>query len=73
MTEQETTWILGMKVTHDRERKTINVLKGAYARKFLAAFDIDESTKGARTPLPPELVFMKFTDKPDSDHVSRVS
>lgn len=61
VTEQETTWILGMKVTHDRERKTINISQGAYARKFLAAFGIDESTKGARTPLPPEPVFTKFT------------
>ena len=61
VTEQETTWILGMKVVHDRERKTINILQGAYARKFLAAFGIDESTKTARTPLPPEPVFTKFT------------
>ena len=61
VTEQETTWILGMKVTHDRERKTINISQGVYARMFLAAFGIDESTKGARTPLPPEPVFTKFT------------
>ena len=60
VTEQDTTWILGMKVDHDRARKTVTISQGAYARKLLAAFGIDGSSKIAPTPLPAEPVFSKF-------------
>ena len=49
-----------MKVDHDRERKTVTISQGAYARKLLAAFGIDGSSKIAPTPLPAEPVFSKF-------------
>lgn len=60
VTECATTWILGMKVDHDRENKTITLSQGAYVRKLLGAFGLDETSKSARTPLPHDPVFKKF-------------
>ena len=60
VTEEPTTFLLGMKVHHDRERKQVVLSQAAYTRKLLAAFGIDENVTSAATPLPPDPVFQKF-------------
>lgn len=43
VTECVTTWILGMKIDHDREKKTITLSQGMFARKLLGDFGVGES------------------------------
>ena len=54
-----------MKVDHDREKKTVTLSQGAFARKLLKMFSLDESCRSAKTPLPHDPIFRKF-DKPFS-------
>lgn len=46
-----TTWILGMKIDHDREKMTTTLSQGMLARKLLGAFGVGESMKSASNPL----------------------
>ena len=60
VTECPTTWLLGMKVDHDREAKTVRISQEAYSKKLLQAFGVEKSGRLVRTPLPPDPVFQKF-------------
>ena len=43
VTECPTTWLLGMKVDHDRVAKTVKISQEAYSKKLLQAFVVFEN------------------------------
>ena len=52
VTENETDWILGMKIFHDRKKITITLSQEAFVWKLLSSLEIDFDTKAPKTPLP---------------------
>ena len=72
VTENETDWILGMKIFHDRKKKTITLSQEAFVWKFLSSLEIDFDTKAPKTPLPSDPHFVKFEGKSNVEDCYRM-
>ena len=57
VTECQTTWLLRMKVDHDRVARTVKISQEAHSKKLLKAFGVEKSGRLIRSPLPPDPVF----------------
>ena len=48
----ETSYVLGMRIDRDAEKKTMTLSQGAFVRSMLERFGVDPTVKPALTPLP---------------------
>jgi len=68
---EEVSYVLGMRVERDREKKTIKLSQGAFVRSVLEKFGIEENLKVVQTPLPTGTELKKYEGTASASSVKR--
>ena len=60
VTVDDSSWMLGIRIDYDMDKRTLKLSQGDFARKLLDTFDIPKDINPAKTPLPLNAEFRKF-------------